>query len=176
MSEKTTVRAPQGGDFTPAPQGLHSAVCVDVLDTWTEERPKEFGGGLVEKTRLVWEIEEKMDDGKRFLVSQFYTASLHEKAKLRQHLESWRGRAFTEQELNGFDLENVVGVPCQLQVIHHTTKAGKTYANVAGIVPPSKHAPRLQPTGDYVRVKDRKDEQETQEYGDNYEDDSSVPF
>jgi hypothetical protein len=170
------VKAPQTKDFAPAPQGLHRAVCVDVLDTWTEERPQEYGGGLVEKTRLVWEIDEAMEDGRRFLVSQFYTASLHEKAKLRQHLEAWRGRAFTEEELNGFDLENVIGVPCQLQVIHHTTKAGKTYANVQAVVPPSKGAERFKPSGEYVRMKDRKDEDQHTQDDDGYYVDDSVPF
>jgi len=171
----TVVRAPQSKEFTPAPQGLHRAVCVDVLDSWTEERPQEFGGGLVEKTRLVWEIDEQMDDGRRFLVSQFYTASLHEKAKLRQHLEAWRGRTFSEEELNGFDLENVIGVPCQLQVIHHTNKAGKTYANVQAVVPPGKGAERLLPTGDYIRMRDRKEEDDVAAGQDGYEDDT-VPF
>lgn len=172
------VRAPENKEFTPAPQGLHRAVCVDVLDTWTEERPQEFGGGLVEKTRIVWEIDERMADGRPFLVSQFYTASLHEKAKLRQHLESWRGRVFSEEELNGFDLENILGVPCQLQVIHHTNKAGKTYANVAGVVPPSKGQPSLRPSGDYIRHKDRKEENESapgESDGWQVEDDT-VPF
>lgn len=172
----TIVRAPKDKEFTPAPEGLHQAVCVDVLDTWTEERPQEFGGGLVEKTRLVWEIDSLMEDGRPFLITQFYTASLHEKAKLRQHLEAWRGRAFTEQELNGFDLEHIVGVPCQLQVIHHTTRAGKTYANVQAIVPPAKGGKKLQPSGDYVRMKDRKPENEENEPDNDGYEDSSVPF
>jgi len=167
----TIVRAPENKEFTPAPEGMHRAVCVDVLDLWTEERPAEFGGGLVEKTRLVWEIDALMDDGRAFTVSQFYTASLHEKAKLRQHLESWRGRAFTEQELQGFDLENVVGKPCQLQIIHHTTRQGKTYANVQTIVPVGKGAQPLTSSGDYTRVKDRPKDGA----GDGCEEDS-VPF
>lgn len=168
------VKAPENKEFTPAPEGLHRAVCVDVLDPWTEERPERFGGGLVEKTRLVWEIDAAMDDGRPFTVAQFYTASLHEKAKLRHHLEAWRGRAFTQDELRGFDLENVIGIPCQLQVIHHTTQDGKVYANVQAIVPNGKGAPALKPSGDYIRVKDREPEPDGQS-GDSYED-STVPF
>ena len=43
-----------------------------------------------------------MPDGKPFLVRRRYTASLHEKSALRKDLESWRGRAFTNVELDGF--------------------------------------------------------------------------
>ena len=49
----------------------------------------------------------------------FYTASLSEKANLRRDLEGWRGRAFTPEELKGFDVFNVLGVPCQVTVTHN---------------------------------------------------------
>jgi len=47
--------------------------------------------------------------------SAFYTLSLYEKANLRKVLDSWRGRAFTEQELGGFELKTVLGAPCMVQ-------------------------------------------------------------
>lgn len=169
------VSAPKDKEFTPAPEGLHRGVCVDVLEPWEEERPQEYGGGIVTKTRLVWEIDALMGDSRPFTVSQFYTLSLHEKAKLRAHLEAWRGREFTEAELNGFDLENVIGIPCQLQVIHKKSRDGsKTYANVATVVPMAKGSEPLSPSGDYVRVKDRKEESEEQTF--TPLDDDSTPF
>ena len=45
--------------------------------------------------------------GRRFDVARVYTLCLHERAALRKDLESWRGRKFTEQELDGFDLEKL---------------------------------------------------------------------
>ena len=80
-----------------------------------------------------WELLEEpfMEDGRPFSVTQFYTVSLHEKAKLRADLESWRGRKFTAQELEGFDLASVVGAYCMIQVVHDET--GK-YANVQTIM------------------------------------------
>lgn len=153
----TRVREPEGADFPLAPEGLHQAVCADVWDIWTEQRPEEFGGGLVDKTRLVWELEaQDKQTGKRFQVSQLYTASLHPKAKLSQHLESWRGRAFTDDERKGFELENVVGVNCQIQVVHHLSGKGKVYANVQAVVPLGKGMVKMRVSEGFVRKKDRK--------------------
>jgi hypothetical protein len=61
--------------------------------------------------------------------------SLHEKANLRKFLESWRGRAFTKEELDGFDIFTVLGVVGQVQVIHNVGDDGQTYANVKAVMP-----------------------------------------
>jgi len=92
--------------------------------------------------------------GRRFDVARVYTLSLHERAALRKDLESWRGRKFTEIELDGFDLERLIGVNAQVQVTQDLSDDGTTYANVSTVVPPGKGAPKLAPL-DYVRAKDR---------------------
>jgi len=66
-------------------------------------------------------------------IGKTYTVSLGDKANLRKDLEGWRGRAFTADELNGFDLFNVLGVACQVTVTHRQAQNGKTYANVTGV-------------------------------------------
>jgi hypothetical protein len=54
------------GDFQPCPAGTWPAVCVDVVDlgamksAWKEE--------MVHKIRLVWQISERMPDGRPYLV------------------------------------------------------------------------------------------------------------
>ena len=68
------------------------------------------------------------------LVSKEFTLSLNEKSKLRQALQSWRGKAFTAEDLQGFDLKKVLGVGCQLQIIHKEGSNGTTYANVETIL------------------------------------------
>jgi len=45
--------------------------------------------------------------------------SLHEKSNLGMDLVSWRGRPFTEQEKQGFDITKLIGVPCQINVMHN---------------------------------------------------------
>ena len=93
-------------------------------------------------------------DGKPFLIKRDYRASLHEKAGLRKDLEAWRGRPFTPTELLGFDLENVVGVPCTLNVIQKAGSKGGIFSNIAGIMPLAKGMLQMKPR-DYIRVKDR---------------------
>jgi hypothetical protein len=144
---------------------------VDVEPQWTEERPQEFGGGLVEKTRIAWVIAEQMEDGRPFTASKKYTLSLHEKANLYKDLVSWRGRAFTPEERAGFDLEKLIGVNCQIQIVH-VTKGDKTYANITSIVPLAKGMAKMDAPKDYVRKQDR----EPQPVRDFQADDSDVPF
>lgn len=147
------VSAGESRSFTPAPAGLHQAVCVDIVDMGVLE--VTYGGKTKKqrKIRLVWQIEETMEDGRPFIVQKRYTASLHEKATLRKELESWRGKPFTDEELAAFDMERLLGVNCQLN-IQHAIKGGETYANVVSIVPLGKNMPKMA-ARDYIRVQDR---------------------
>jgi len=150
--------AGSGTTFVPAPQGVHRAVCVDVVDmgllevTWNNQKKQQH------KIRVVWQIDEAMDDGKPFIVQKRYTLSLHEKAQLRKDLESWRGKAFSDDEQKGFDVERLVGVSCMLNVMH-VSRDGKTYANVTAVMPLHKGMSKLEPSADYVRVQDRPTDQ-----------------
>lgn len=159
------VKAPEP-KFPPAPEGTYPGVCVDVIDLGKVEN-KMFGGERL-MVRIVWQIDETMDDdtadkfkmphGSRYIVKQDYTASLDEKAKLRKHLQSWRGRTFTQLELLGFDMESVVGIPCLLAIVHNSGSKGGTFANVESVMRPPKGMEVLKPEG-YMRVKDRKPEE-----------------
>lgn len=125
-----------GENFDPAPEGVHQAVCVDVIDKGLVET-KGFDGKPPKKKHMVsvaWQIDELRDDGKRFLVYRRYTLSLNEKATLRKDLESWRGKKFTRDEEMGFDVETVIGANCMLNVQHNVV-GDKTYANVVSVMP-----------------------------------------
>jgi hypothetical protein len=123
-----------GGDFTPIPEDLHLAVCYGIWDIGTQFSEKF--GKATRKVVIVWELPHCRGefDGKNLprAISKRYTVSLHKKAELRKDLESWRGKKFTDEELKGFDLKKLIGVPCQIQVLHSTAD-GKTYANIAAI-------------------------------------------
>lgn len=139
-------------DFKPAPEGLHNAVVVDVIDHGIKENPRFSPKHKVE---IRWQIEEiNPDNGKPFLAMRWYTLSLNAKATLRLHLEALRSKKFTSKELAGFDLEGVIGLGCQLQIVHKTTDDGRTFGNVQACVPLSKGMRRLKPI-DYVRVQNR---------------------
>ena len=135
--------------YTPPPEGIHPAVCVDVVDLGMEETP----WGSLHKCRVTWEIAHTMSDGRRFTANKKYTVSLHEKSNLFKDLKAWRGRPFTAEELAGFDLEKILGAPCQL-VITHEEKEGKVYGNITALLKADAKN-RLQASGAFIRVKDR---------------------
>lgn len=134
-----------GGDFKLVPQGTHIAVCFLVADVGMQ--PTSYGPK--HKIIMGWELpQETIEvDGveKPMIIYQNYTASLSEKANLRQDLESWRGKAFTPQELAGFDLFNVLGHPCMVSVIHNES-GQKTYANVQTVTSLPKGMEKPKPT------------------------------
>ena len=142
-----------GGSFVPAPAGTWAAVCCDVVDLGMLK--VAFGGKekTQHKIRIVWQISEVKPDNKPYTVSKRYTLSLHEKSTLRKDLESWRGRKFTTQELDGFDVETVLSVPCMLAIIQEE-KGSDVYANVTAIMKLPKGMELLSPR-DYIRVCDR---------------------
>lgn len=124
-----------GGDFELAPTGNHIARCYMVCDLGMKESTYNGETSMKHKVRIAFELpNEPMADGRPFSVSNNYTLSLHDKATMRKDLVSWRGRQFTDEELEGFDLMNVVGVPCMLNVIHNQS-GDKTYANIGSIGP-----------------------------------------
>lgn len=143
----------KGKTYTPPPEGVWPAVCVDVVDLGIVTG--QFGEK--HKCRIVWEISESMDDGRPFTASKMYSVSLHEKSSLRKDLRSWRGKAFTAEELNGFDVEKVLGAQCQL-VITHEEKDGIVYGNVTAVMKADRRHP-LRASGEYIRFKDRPENQ-----------------
>jgi len=127
--------APEGGDFELAPEGNHLAVCYMVCDLGYHEKEWQGVTNSKRQVRLAFELSgAAMEDGQPFSVSQNYTLSLSPKANLTRDLQSWRGKQFTDEELQGFDLFNVLGKPCLVNVIHNKSQDGqKTYANIASI-------------------------------------------
>lgn len=127
----------QGGTFTPAPAGTHVARCVKIIDIGMQHGEYQGKATARHQVVLYWELPEEMmetEDGERpFIASEFYTNSLNEKAKLRHHLEAWRGKPFTAAELDGFDLHNILGAPCMLTVIHEPKADGSVRAKVSGV-------------------------------------------
>jgi hypothetical protein len=148
-----TAKGDNGTNFQPAPAGVHQAVCVDVVDlgvldvAWQGQTKKQH------KVNVAWQINEDRDDGKPYLVFKRYTLSLSEKANLRKDLESWRGRKFSREEEMGFDVENIIGKNCLLNITHKDV-GDRTYANVVSIMPLAKGMVAMN-ARDYVRKQDR---------------------
>lgn len=130
-----------GGDFEQPEAGTYSANSYKLIDLGTQTG--EYQGKQTVRRQVIigWEIDEPMSDGRPFAVTKFYTASLSEKATLRHDLESWRGRAFTEDELGGFDLHAILSKPCMLTL----TRTDKNKTKVTAVSKLPKGMPAMKP-------------------------------
>lgn len=155
-----------GGDFMPVSAGTHFAVCDMVVDLGRQEvKSQLYGDSVKPQVYLRWQIpSERVEwekDGEKHegpaVVGKIYTASLGEKANLRKDLQAWRGKPFSSDELNGFDISKLLGVPATI-TITHTEKNGRTYTNVASVggIPRGSTAPK--PEGD-LRLYDADNQQ-----------------
>lgn len=131
----------QYGDSEVPPAGNHAAVLVGIIDLGTQ-REKGFQGAEdrdVHKVMLVWELtgEKKSASTENHVTWTDFNASFNEKAKLRQWIEKWRGKAFSEDE--EFDLSSLLGKKCLLTLVHKESQKGRTYAKVDGIAPVPKN-------------------------------------
>ena len=134
--------------FAPAPEGCWDGVCIDIVD----KGMVQTGWGPKHKVQFRWVLNAipKRTDGKPHMISMSYTVSMHEKSNLRKMLEVWRGRKFTPDELNRFDLETVLGAQCQIQVAQETGEDGDPYA-FPQVVMKGKPGVRVQAPEGYVR-------------------------
>ena len=124
------------GDFKPHPEGIHPAVCVDVMDLGLVETEFQGQKRMVNKVKLVFESEQKSEDGKACTVTKNFTASLHPKAKLADFLGKWRGRPVVPGET--IDLAKLLGASCTLVISHQQNMVGKTYASIDAVSKPTK--------------------------------------
>lgn len=135
----TVVSKGEGGtEFKNVSEGLHPATCVHVIDLGLQVVKYDGEETDKDKVRLQFEVHDENieidNEEKPMIIGKDYTKSLHEKSNLTKDLISWRGKHFTDAELMGFELKNVLGAPCQI-LVTHATVGEKTYANISSIVP-----------------------------------------
>jgi hypothetical protein len=146
---------PKENQFEIVPADTHTALGYRVIDLGTQQIEWQGQVKHQHKILLSWELDCLMEDGenagKPFSIHKRYTYTWSEKGSLRADLESWRGRPFTEEEMNNFKLKNLLGAPCLIGVVHNK-KDGKTYANISSIMklPKGMTAPKpVNPTVDF---------------------------
>lgn len=132
------------GDFKPHPEGIHPAVCIDCIDLGLVKTEFQGQERIVPKLKLVFESEQRTEDGRNCTVSKNFTASLHPKARLAEFIGKWRGRPVLPGE--SIDLAKLVGASCTLVVSHQQNMVGKTYASIDAVSKPTK---KLVPSGSY---------------------------
>lgn len=139
----------------PVPAGVHHAVCYAAIDIGTQD-PGNPQFRPSRKVILMWELPHETistaDGDRPRIISCEYTMSIGKKATLRSVLESWRGKPFSAAELEEFDLKNILGANCQLNVVHKAGKAdpSRVYARIQSVVPLVKGMQPLKPINDIV--------------------------
>lgn len=146
-------RATQTSTFKPVPPGSHLARCYRIIDLGTQKTTFNGESKFIKKVMFQFEVHSEDDDGplktdkgEPMSISKNYTLSLSDKAVLRADLEAWRGREFTREELQGFELKNVLGAWCLITVTRATGNDGKEYTNITGVSPVPKAMKQNLPT------------------------------
>lgn len=136
-----------GNSSEPVSAGTHHAICYGVVDVGThpvtnpEFQPAREVIILFELPNERGNFPSKEDpnvktDQPRGLHARYINV-LSTKSKLRKMLVSWRGREFTEAEMEKFDISSVIGANCMATVIHKVgvgKNAGKTFANLDAVM------------------------------------------
>ena len=142
-----------GSDFEIIDAGNYYASCYRYYDLGHQQLEYQGKTTTPHRVLITWELpDERIDINGEDLprvISKEYTLSLHENATLRHHLQQWRGQPFTKEQLAGFDLQNILGKNCMINVIHNT-RNGKTYANVGSIAPLMKGMEKKEPENPIV--------------------------
>jgi hypothetical protein len=126
--------------------GNYVARCYKMVDIGTCE--EEFLGvkKQMHKVRIGWELPTELkifnpEKGEQpCVIDKEYTLSLSDKANLRKDLQSWRGKAFSDEEAEAFDITKLLGVPCMLNIIHKpgAKDPTKIYQEIGSVSPMPK--------------------------------------
>ena len=118
----------------PIPEGTHLGVCGTLIDLGVQY--SETWKTSARKVLIGWEIpgETVEAEGQRRprTLCRIYTASLAEGTGLRRDLAAWRGRDFSPEEAENFDLRAILGTSCLLEVVRGES-GGRPFARVKAV-------------------------------------------
>jgi hypothetical protein len=126
-----------GKDFELVPEGTHFAICNQVV--YLGIQAKTYNDGAKELPEVYFRFEipdvqiEYTKKGKQMkgpaTIGRTFTLSIGKTSNLGPFLINWRGKQFTQEEVdNGFDINSLLGKVCNLGVVH--SEDGK-YANIS---------------------------------------------
>lgn len=134
-------------DRAICPAGIHNAVCV-LVHNLGKQPSLNTEWPARQKMVLMFETGDLIDSGtlsgQPYRMSKIMTASLNERATLRQWLISWYGTD-PIQSVNGkrrFDVAQLVGKPATITVVHDGFN-GETRPKIVAIAPPMPGQPAL---------------------------------
>ena len=115
--------------FEQLTEGLHNVTITRIEDLGLQET--QFG--TKDRAAIYFTASDQKDkEGKAVDVRMSVTKSLHSKSALGKLLNTLKIQVGGE-----FDLNDIVGIKCQV-VIQHKESEGKSYANIASVLPLKK--------------------------------------
>lgn len=133
-----------GGTYDLCPAGNHGGVLVAIVDLGTHE--DSYQGKIRDSHNVVlaWELPGvKKPDGRPFVLAKQYGLSFTIRSNLRIMVETWRGRAFDDNE--EFDVTKLLGKKCLVNV-GHKPNGDKAYHEIKSIGSLPQGMPVADPT------------------------------
>jgi len=130
-----SIKAPKQQIREQVASGSYPARCYQMIHIGTIPSTYEGLTRMRNVIRITFELptETKVFNEKvgeqPLVISAEYTLSLGDKSKLKPVLEGWRGKKFTDSEIEDFDITKLVGVPAMISIIHNE----KGYAEISSI-------------------------------------------
>ena len=127
-------------EYPLAPSGTFIARVVSIIDLGTQKTSWQGMEKDTPQINISFELPTELyefkegESKKPFVISNTYSHMMGKKAKLRPITEAILGVALKDEEAYSFDHDELIGLPCQLTVVH-TEKDGNTYANIGAISP-----------------------------------------
>ena len=135
----------------PVEPGTYFAVCIGAVDLGEQETTYNGKTRYVNQMQLIFELPEELIevDGEmqpRWL-SRRFTVSVSNKSKLRQFIETWYGKKFSDDAFREFDSDELLGRPAMLSVVLSEDGA---YANIASASALPKGVPAPKAKSEYL--------------------------
>lgn len=130
------MKAEQGNsNYEPVKEGQHIAYCFGVIGLGRQKVQYKDQVKVQPKARLMFVLpDEKDEKGEPRIIGKTYTLSLDDRATLFKDLKGWRAKGMSDAERKIYDLDDRLGKPATITVIHKEGDKG-TYSVIEAISP-----------------------------------------
>lgn len=120
-------------NYTETQPGLWIGIPYQIADLGTQHFEYMGESKFTRKVRVTWEMpEQPKDDGRPLAVSKEYSLSWNAKSHLAEDMKAGYGADPSQK----FDLKEILGKPCMLNVVLQQKKDGSgSYPKIAGLAP-----------------------------------------
>ena len=117
-----------------------------IIDLGTQQTSYMGEVKMTPQVMLVFELPTELTkDGKPMTINGIYTRSLNEKAKLRGIVKALTGKTITDSNVREFNLGELVGKICTVDIINKDGKDGSRKAYIQNIISAPKGMPVPEP-------------------------------